>query len=124
VTSPEVIVFGLTLGPVALILIGNALLFFLLMNVDLLLGKLTRRLGPNFTKFFLLWVFVMFAIFASAPIIWGVQADNLALIMGTIVLFGLFIPGFGFSNIRRNFVIMTVAILGAVVGYQIARIFF
>jgi len=123
-TSPEIIVFGLTLGPVALILIGNAILFFLLMNVDLLAGKVVKRMGPNFTKFFLLWVFIMFAIFASAPIIFGVQADNLALIMGTVVLFGVFIPGFGFSNIKRNFVIMFVAILGAVVGYQIARIFF
>jgi len=123
-SSPEIEIFGLQLGPVAVILIGNAIAFFILMNADILLGRAVRRLGPNFTKFFLIWVFLMFAIFASAPVIFGVDINNLALIMGTVVLFGVFVPGFGFSNIKRNFVIMLVSILGAIVGYQVAILFF
>lgn len=121
---PEIIFFGIALGPVAVILILNAIFFFLLMNVDGLLGRMTKRLGPAYTKYFLFWVFILFAIFSAAPHVFGLDASDLAIIMGTIIIFGLFIPGFGMRNARRNMLVLLVSVLGSVVGYQFARTFF
>jgi len=118
----EITLFGglITLGPVTIILIAEAILFFFLMNADRIFGFVFNRGGKSYTKFFLLWVFFMFALFSAAPVIWGMDATDLALILGTVVLFGAFIPGFGVSNLRRNLVVLIVAVLGSVTGYQVA----
>jgi len=118
----EITLFGglITLGPVTVILITDAILFFILMHDDKFLTHFFRRGGRTYTKFFLLWVFFMFALFSAAPVIWGLDASSLAVILGTVVLFGAFIPGFGVSNIKRNIIVLLVAILGSIVGYQVA----
>lgn len=118
----EITLFGglITLGPVTIILIAEAILFFFLMNADKIFGYVFNRGGKSYTKFFLLWVFFMFALFSAAPVIWGMDATDLALILGTVVLFGAFIPGFGVSNLKRNLLVLIVAVLGSVVGYQVA----
>ncbi len=120
---PEIILFGVPLGPVAVILIGEAILFFLLMNIDFFASKMVKRAGTPYKKYFLFWVFLMFALFSAAPLIFGIDSGNLSLILGTIILFGIFIPGFGVSNVRRNLFILLTAVLGSIVGYQFARIF-
>jgi hypothetical protein len=118
----EITLFGglITLGPVTIILIAEAVLFFLLMNIDRVFGYVFNRGGRSYTKFFLLWVFFMFALFSAAPVVWGMNASDLALILGTVVLFGAFIPGFGISNLKRNLIVLIVAILGSLTGYQAA----
>lgn len=118
----EITLFGglITLGPVTIILIAEAILFFFLMNMDKVFGHVFNRGGKSYTKFFLLWVFFMFALFSAAPVIWGMDASDLALILGTVVLFGAFIPGFGVSNLKRNFLVLAVAVLGSITGYQVA----
>jgi hypothetical protein len=118
----EITLFGgaLTLGPVTMILIAEAILFFILMNADRVFTWAFRKGGRSYSNFFMLWVFLTFALLSAAPVIWGMDATNLALILGTVMLFGAFIPGFGVSNIKRNLVVLIVAVLGSLVGYQIA----
>lgn len=120
---PEIMLLGIPLGPVAVILIGNAILFFLLMNIDAVLGRVVKRGGTPYKKYFLFWVFLVFALFSAAPLVFGIDSSNLSVILGTIIIFGIFIPGFGVSNIKRNLLILLTAVLGSIVGYQFARIF-
>ncbi len=124
-TIPVVTILGITLGPVATILIGEAILFFLLMNIDGFVGRIIKPklINSAYNKYFLFWVFMMFALFAAAPLMFGIDTANLAVLLGTVILFGIFIPGFGVSNIKRNALILVTAVLGSVVGYQFARVF-
>jgi len=122
---PEITILGITLGPVATILIAEAILIFGLMNFDAIAGKIVKPKIVNaaYNKYFLFWVFMIFAMFAAAPLMFGINTENLAIMLGTVMLFGLFIPGFGVSNIRRNALILMTAVLGSIVGYQFASVF-
>lgn len=122
---PEVTLLGISLGPVATILIAEAVLFFLLMNFDAVAGRFIKPklINSAYNKYFLFWVFMIFALFSAAPLLFGIDTGNLAIMLGTVMLFGLFIPGFGISNIKRNALILMTAVLGSIVGYQFASVF-
>ena len=93
------------------------------MNFDAVAGKYIKKTGKQYKKYFLFWVFMIFALFSAAPLMFGIDTGNLAILLGTVMLFGLFIPGFGVSNIKRNALILMTAVLGSIVGYQFARVF-
>ena len=122
---PEVTLLGISLGPVATILIAEAVLFFLLMNFDAVAGRFIKPklINSAYNKYFLFWVFMIFALFSAAPLLFGIDTGNLAIMLGTVMLFGLFITGFGISNIKRNALILMTAVLGSIVGYQFASVF-
>ena len=108
---PEVTLLGISLGPVA--------------TIDAVAGRFIKPklINSAYNKYFLFWVFMIFALFSAAPLLFGIDTGNLAIMLGTVMLFGLFIPGFGISNIKRNALILMTAVLGSIVGYQFASVF-
>jgi hypothetical protein len=119
----EIVLWGVPLGPVTLILIANAIMLFVVTSLIAIIVKLKGKSTRSYAKYYLFWVFLFFALFSSAPVFFGVDSSNVALIVGTIILLAVFVPGLGTSKIKRNFVVLIVAILGSIVGYVFAKIF-
>lgn len=119
----EIIIAGIPLGPVTLYLIANAIMLFFVTSVIAVISKLKGKSKYSSAKYYLFWVFMIFALFSATPVLFGIDSGNLALIIGTIFLLAIFVPGLGTSKIKRNFMVLMIAVLGSIVGYVFARIF-
>lgn len=116
---PDIIILGFPVPAVTLILVAEAVLMLVLMVVDYYLTKGARMAGvpskPGMLAL-LVEIFFSFAILSSLAELYGVGADNIMLILISLVVFGFFIAGYGIADLRKNIYYFLAAVGGSLVG--------
>jgi len=121
----EVILF-IPFGPVATVLLAGLLLVLVIWVAQLIISNgarigLLRGLAVPYNRYLLVIVFITFLTLSVLAFQSGLGFDSPILLVLAIVLIILF-EGWEVSNVKRTVAIFVVAMLGALIGHNLAPI--
>ena len=124
----EEVIFIIPFGPVATFLLAGLLLVIILWVAQLIISNgarisLFRGLVVPYNRYLLIIVFLTFLVLSVIAFQMDLGFDSPILIFIALMLVVLF-QGWVVSNIKRTVAIFVFALLGALIGYNLAPMLF